>query len=182
MSEGHSVLRPFHILSYGTLLGSQVFHTFVNSVIAFKVLPRPQFSTLQASIFPAYFGLQTVLPLVVAVTYPGERTITGVGPSGISGILADGNGVSTLLPIAVSFVSGLTNMLVLRPATARIMEQRKKQESIDGKKSYDPPPHSKEMIKLNKSFGRVHGISSLVNIVGLLAILYYGKTLADRLV
>jgi len=54
-------------------------------------------------------------------------------------------------------------------------------ETIDGKKSYDPPPHSKEMLQLNKSFGRLHGISSLINLVGFAATLYYGTVLANRL-
>ena len=54
-------------------------------------------------------------------------------------------------------------------------------ETIDGKKSYDPAPHSKEMMRLNKAFGKLHGISSVVNLVSLVATIYYGKVLADRL-
>ena len=54
-------------------------------------------------------------------------------------------------------------------------------ETIDGKKSYDPPPHSKEMIALNKKFGKLHGVSSLVNLFAILATLYYGMVLGKRL-
>ncbi|KAK2808938.1 hypothetical protein FQN50_004211 [Emmonsiellopsis sp. PD_5] len=175
-----STLAPFHILSYGTLLGAQVYQTFVGGIIAYKSLPRPQFSTLQASIFPVYFSMQTALPVIMAITYPGERTIVGSRTSSISGLLAESQ-PSTLLPIVAMFVTGLTNMLVLRPLTAKAMRERRHQETIDGKKSYDPPPHSKEMVRLNKAFGRIHGISSLVNLAGLLATVYYGVVLADRL-
>ncbi|KAL1959865.1 hypothetical protein VTO42DRAFT_1010 [Malbranchea cinnamomea] len=181
MVDAAGLLGPFHIISYGSLLGLQVYQTFVGGIIAFRTLPRPQFSTLQASIFPVYFGLQTVLPAVVALTYPGERRFLAPGPSSISGLLAEGHRMTTLLPILTVFISGLTNMLFVRPATARLMQKRKHQESIDGKKSYDPPPHSKEMMRLNKDFGRLHGISSLINLVALVATVFYGKVLGDRL-
>lgn len=54
-------------------------------------------------------------------------------------------------------------------------------ETRDGKKSYDPAPHSKEMQQLNKAFGKMHGVSSLSNLVGLIAMLAYGFSLADRI-
>lgn len=54
-------------------------------------------------------------------------------------------------------------------------------ETRDGKKSYDPAPHSKEMVKLNKAFGKTHGISSLLNLAGFLATVWYGVSIAERL-
>jgi hypothetical protein len=54
-------------------------------------------------------------------------------------------------------------------------------ESIDGKKSYDAPPHSKEMTELNKEFGKLHGISTVVNLAGLAATIAYGVVLGKRL-
>ncbi|KAI1917395.1 hypothetical protein LOZ39_000387 [Ophidiomyces ophidiicola] len=182
MAGQHSTLAQFHIISYGTLLGAQAYQSFIGGIVAYKSLPRPQFATLQASIFPIYFGLQTFFPLVVAATYPGEHSLGVSGPSGFAGVLADGHGVSTLLPLTLTLVGGLANLLVFQRATSKIMGQRKRQESIDGKKYYETGPHSKEMIQLNKSFGRIHGISTLVNFAALAATIYYGKTLADRLV
>jgi hypothetical protein len=54
-------------------------------------------------------------------------------------------------------------------------------ESRDGKKGYDPAPHSKEMLQLNKAFGRMHGISSLINLGAFIATICYGFTIAQRL-
>ena len=54
-------------------------------------------------------------------------------------------------------------------------------ETRDGKKSFDAPPHSKEMTRLNKAFGRMHGASALTNLFGLIVTLGYGVVLADRL-
>ncbi|EEH34063.2 hypothetical protein PAAG_05112 [Paracoccidioides lutzii Pb01] len=164
-----SLLAPFHIISYGTLLGAQAYQTFVGGIIAFRTLPRPQFSALQESIFPVYFSLQTALPLVMAITYPGERIFMGRGPSSLFGLLAESPRITTLLPIVTMFLTGLTNVLVVGPMTVKVMKQRKHQETIDGKKSYDPHPHSKEMIRLNKSFSRFHGISSMINLLGLIS-------------
>ena len=54
-------------------------------------------------------------------------------------------------------------------------------ETRDGKKSYDPAPHSKEMQKLNKAFGKLHGASSLVNMIGFVATVWYGFSLGARI-
>ena len=107
----------------------------------------------------------------------------------------------TLIPLATAMVTGLVNMFILRPITMNVMRERKHQgmfiascpgyllnlskltfaETRDGKKTYDPPPHSKEMMALNKKFRRVHGLSSLVNLVSLFATVYYGAVLGKRL-
>ena len=55
-------------------------------------------------------------------------------------------------------------------------------EKKDGKKSYDAPPHSQEMVALNKRFGMLHGVSSLLNLGTLVATVVYGVTLSSRLV
>jgi hypothetical protein len=55
-------------------------------------------------------------------------------------------------------------------------------ERKDGKKSYDPPPHSQEMTALNKKFGKLHGISSLLNMATFVASVAYGVSLARRIV
>lgn len=54
-------------------------------------------------------------------------------------------------------------------------------ETRDGKKSYDAGPHSTEMQKLNRAFGRMHGISSLINLGAIIATMWYGVSLAERL-
>ncbi|KAL1971064.1 hypothetical protein VTN77DRAFT_15 [Rasamsonia byssochlamydoides] len=176
-----SFLGPFHILSYGTLLGVEIYQTFIGGVVAFRTLPRQQFSTLQNKLFPIYFTLQSALPVVAALTYPGVRTVLGRGSSSIAGVLLEENRLTVLLPLSVVFVSGLTNLLYVTPKVVEVIKQRWQQESIDGKKSYGPPPHSKEMAELNKKFGKLHGLSTLINLGGLLATVAYGVVLGMRL-
>ncbi|KAL1873453.1 hypothetical protein VTK73DRAFT_951 [Phialemonium thermophilum] len=168
---------PYHILSYGTFLGTTFFHSFINGIVAFRVLPRPQFSALQAKLFPIYFSLQTVLAVILALTYPGS----GNSLSSVAGVVAPANRWSVLLPLVCMFLFGLSNLAVIGPATTKCMRERKAQESKDGKKSYDPPPHSQEMQALNKRFGKLHGISSLLNLGAFVSSVFYGFTISSRI-
>jgi hypothetical protein len=54
-------------------------------------------------------------------------------------------------------------------------------EKKDGKKAYDAGPHSPEMQALNKRFGILHGVSSLLNLGTLITTVLYGFTLSSRL-
>ncbi|KAI6710977.1 hypothetical protein PZA11_002281 [Diplocarpon coronariae] len=172
---------PYHIISYGTLLGTEFFQTFVGGIVSYKALARPQFSQLQQKLFPVYFGIQTTLPVVVALTYPASKLGLGTA-SGLHGVLADVNRWSVLVPLATIFATSLANMVFIGPATTKVMRERKHQETRDGKKYYDPAPHSEEMQKLNKSFSSLHGISSLLNLTGFIATLWYGVSIAARIV
>ncbi|KAI0168259.1 hypothetical protein BJ166DRAFT_252596 [Pestalotiopsis sp. NC0098] len=181
MSAGSQFFTPgpYHILSYGTLLGTQVFHTFINATAAFKTLERPQFAVLQRALFPAYFGMQTILPVAMALTYPGGLIATG----GIKGALLDEtNRWNVTVPLVTMFVTGLVNWVYCLPVTNSITAKRRAQEKKDGKQSWDPAPHSQEMQSLNKQFGKIHGISSLLNLVTLIATITYGFNLSSRII
>lgn len=127
--------KGYHILTYGALLGSNLFQTFLAGPIAFKALPRPSFSTLQQAIFPPYFILQTALPIALALTWPGERIAAAGGASirshaGCAGLLEENNRWIALVPIATMFATSLANWLVLGPATTKVMKERKHQGEI----------------------------------------------------
>lgn len=165
-------MPPF--TSYGTLLGSTLFQSFISGIIAFRVLPRAQFSTLQKHTFPVYFALQTTASVLMMLTYPpGWRALlssTSTSPHRLP-----------LTLICTLFITGTINLLFVGPATTQVMQDRKKQETRDGKKSYDKGPHSKEMEALNRKFGMLHGVSSLVNLIGIVGMVWYGLWLGERL-
>ena len=94
----------------------------------FRSVTRPTFSTVQNSLFPIYFGLQTALPLVMAFTFPGYALLSL--PSGIQGLLHRSTRCSSLLPIATMFVAGLLNLVVLLPMVNRVMKDRKGQGTL----------------------------------------------------
>jgi Domain of unknown function (DUF4149) len=107
-------------------MGSTFYQSFVNGIISYKALPHPMFSQLQAKIFPVFFTMQTALPVVLALTYPGSRSPLGPSSS-ISGVMADSNRFSVLVPIATMFITGLTNITYLGPQTSKLMRERKVQ-------------------------------------------------------
>ncbi|KAL8844005.1 MAG: hypothetical protein Q9176_001700 [Flavoplaca citrina] len=179
-------LAPYHIITYGTLLGSSIFQSFIGGVVAFKCLPRAQFATLQTAIFPIYFSLQSACPIILALTYPGSSTgnsLLGRSslPSGYKGFLAQENRWSVAAPISAMLAANLINLFWAGPKTNEIMRLRKHQETRDGKKAYDAPPHSKEMQKFNKQFSRMHGFSASLNLAALAMTMYYGVVLAERI-
>ena len=166
--------------SYGTLLGSTFFQSFMGGIIAFRALPRPQFSTLQKATFPPYFALQTITPLLMVLTYPSPLGLRALNPLSHAPQSSTDRLAMTL--IGTMLVTGLANLVYVGPETTRIMVERKHQETRDGKKSWDEGPHSKEMKELNRRFGVLHGISSLVNLGGFLGMCWYGVLLAEGLV
>lgn len=166
--------------SYGTLLGSTVFQSFISGVVAFKVLPRPQFSTLQKHTFPVYFTLQTLTPLAMLLTYPsGSSRLLPFLSS--SPVLQSATDRLTAWLLGTMFVTALANLVYVGPKTTEVMKVRKHQETRDGKAAYDKGPHSKEMERLNREFSILHGISSVTNLVGLGAMVWYGAVLGSGL-
>lgn len=121
--------KAYHILSYGSLLGSTLFQSFVGGVVAYKALPRPQFSTLQQKTFPIFFSMQSVLPLIMVATYPGEKLL-GIGGqyirenTGFSGVMAQSNRWTVMAPIATMVVTAVLNLVLVGPATTKTMKER----------------------------------------------------------
>ncbi|RDI82238.1 hypothetical protein Vi05172_g7826 [Venturia inaequalis] len=188
----------YHILSYGTLLGTSIFQSFVGGILSYRALPRPQFATLQSALFPTYFGMQTILypspslhhnsptltnpsPIIMALTY---KSTSVTSPSVTHGFKALLNAPSQAPLYAMTGMAfcGLTNWLILGPLTTSTMKTRKHQETKDGKKYYENGPQSKEMQALNTKFSWLHGISSTINTIEMGVMFWYGSVLASRLV
>ncbi len=112
--------------------------SFVGGVVAYKALTRPQFSQLQQKIFPVYFSLQTALPVLLALTYPGSKTL-GTS-SGLRGTLANVNKWSVLVPLSTMFLTSVANLLFIGPTTTKIMRDRKFQGKAMSYFSNSSPP------------------------------------------
>lgn len=95
----------------------------------FKSIDRPSFSAVQSHLFPIYFGMQTALPVVLALTFPGSALL-GV-QSGALGLVHASSRWGSLVPIATMFATGLVNLAVLLPATMKVMKERRGQGTVD---------------------------------------------------
>lgn len=86
-----------------------------------------------------------------------------------------------LATLGSSTACGLANWAVVGPATTATMRKRKAQETKEGKKYWEEGEKSPEMAALNKRFGMLHGISSLLNLVEIIGLVWYGVILAAKL-
>ena len=149
--SNHTVVL-IHILAFSSWFGCSIWVTFVAGIVMFKTLPRHVFGRLQSRLFPAYFQFSVVTLVVAIATSEGT-------PYSLLSILA----------------CALLNLLYFEPATTRVMYQRHavekrlgtghevgKLKPEDPKKANDP-----ELKALSKTFGMLHGISSLLNLAAL---------------
>lgn len=150
-----------HLLAVSSWFGCSVWVSFVAGIIMFQTLPRHVFGRLQAKLFPAYFQFSTVT-LVVAIA--------------TSGVLMDNdNNESLPYSLLVILACTLLNLLYFEPATTRVMYQRHAVEKRlgtgheIGKLKPEDPQKAKDpqLVALSKTFGMLHGISSLLNLVAL---------------
>eukprot|EP00584_Thalassiosira_punctigera_P002997 CAMPEP_0172535322 /NCGR_PEP_ID=MMETSP1067-20121228/7387_1 /TAXON_ID=265564 ORGANISM="Thalassiosira punctigera, Strain Tpunct2005C2" /NCGR_SAMPLE_ID=MMETSP1067 /ASSEMBLY_ACC=CAM_ASM_000444 /LENGTH=291 /DNA_ID=CAMNT_0013320251 /DNA_START=45 /DNA_END=920 /DNA_ORIENTATION=- len=148
-----------HLLSFAVWFGTVVYTTFVAGITMFKNLPRRVFGTLQSKLFPLYFQLCSMMIAVQILTL-----------TAMPDILSKASEVS----LGIAFFSTLLNLLYLEPKSTRVMFERYSLED-DGKRESD------EYSKLARSFGKLHGLSSLTNLVALCGGVIHGVRLASAL-
>ncbi|CAF3869937.1 unnamed protein product [Rotaria magnacalcarata] len=135
---------PYHLLSYASVTGITLWHSFIGGPVAFKTLPRQQFGLLQSKLFPIYFSLQTVLNGICLLTTSNR------------------NGRIIFI---IGLVGGLLNLAIVGPWTTKIMNERHKVEKEEGKQ-YSEPGISDRLKALNKRFGIAHGYCPTTNPCG----------------
>lgn len=107
-----TTLAPYHIISYGTLLGTSLFQTFINTKICFLELPKSAFTTLQKRLFPIYFRCQALLLVLTVLTFPPH------GPTSLFKVK------SNWIPLMVAGITSLANLLVYGPRSRQAMIDR----------------------------------------------------------
>ena len=107
-----AVLAPLHLLGYSSLLGMELWHSFVVVKVCFQALPRPAFVSLQRRLFPMYFQAQTALVLLTVLSSP----IPSPGSPGRS--------TATWISLAVAGATAALNLLLYGPRTSKAMMDR----------------------------------------------------------
>lgn len=163
---GLNTSAPYHFLLYSLTFGGGVFHSFIVSPIAFKNLKREEFGLLQNKVFPIFFLGQTISPVLLALSAPLTLCPFTLGLLSISGL------------------SGAANYFLLLPWCKQIKEERskliadKKHEKIE---NGEVKP-TDEYKRLNSKFGKYHGVSTLINLLSIGALGFYGIVLSKRLI
>ncbi|KAL2162496.1 hypothetical protein VTH06DRAFT_7410 [Thermothelomyces fergusii] len=169
-----SSLAPYHLLLYSALLGTGLFQTFVNTKLCFLALPRPAFATLQKRLFPVYFGTQTALVVLSALTFP---------PHGLSSLMQRRG---DWIPYAVALGTALLNLVVYGPRTRRAMGHCIDQETRDrlihdGDESRLDREPSPDMQRVRRSFARNHAMAVHLNMISIGATVFHGWRLGSKL-
>jgi len=137
--------------------------------IAYQALPMAQFTTLQKRVFPMYFSIQAILGLAVALSYP---------PQSLKSLARHWK---EAIPIVATLAMSLLNVFIVGPKTQKAMIDRIHQETRDGRKYNDLENQSAEMKTINRQFKTVHAMSIHVNLIAIIATVWYGIVLGSKL-
>lgn len=124
--------RTIHLLAFGTVLGNQIWVSFVGGPIQYSNLPRQTFGVLQSKIFPYFFGLNGALSLLLVGTLAREFKVIREHPFDIFDAT-----VYQAFTLATCALSHIVNGLVIGPASSKIMYDRHRQEREEGKDCKD---------------------------------------------
>ncbi|CAB9506924.1 Transmembrane protein 205 [Seminavis robusta] len=157
-----AAMASVHVLSFGTWFGTVFYTTFIAGLTMFKALPRQTFGKLQSKLFPKYFALSSltiVLQLITASRLPGIAAASSRA-------------------LGVSLVMTLLNQFILEPKSTKVMFDRYEFENSD-----DPAAlETDEYKKLRAGFGKLHGMSSLTNLIAFVGAVVHGVLLSSALV
>ncbi|KAF4630987.1 hypothetical protein G7Y89_g7147 [Cudoniella acicularis] len=163
-------LGSYHLFAWGSLVGTELYQSFVMTKLCYLHLPRPQFTTLQRRVFPVYFSLQTGLVAATALTYP-SGSILG---------LADNVVDATILGVTLGL--SVLNAFVFGPRTSQAMVERAHQETRDGRRHDEVEGTISEAMKLLKrKFSRNHAMTIHLNFITIIATVVYGLRLGLKL-
>ncbi|KAH8663616.1 hypothetical protein BGZ60DRAFT_432753 [Tricladium varicosporioides] len=163
-------LGSYHLIAWGSLLGTELYQSFVMTKLCYVHLPRPQFTTLQKRVFPVYFNIQTGLALATALTYPSGSVV---------GLI---DNTTDVIILGVTFGLSVLNMFVYGPRTSKAMVERVHQETRDGVKPTEGAGEiSEEMKLIRRRFSRNHAMSIHLNLLAILGTAAYGIRLGSKL-
>ncbi|KAF2030964.1 hypothetical protein EK21DRAFT_64392 [Setomelanomma holmii] len=165
----HTFVAHVHLFAYSTLLGTELYQSFVMTRVAYQALPRSAFTSLQKRVFPIYFRSQSLLLILVAGTTP---------PWGPASVVQQRN---VWMPLVVAGVTAILTLLIYGPRTQTFMIERVHQATRDAKMHQGAENPSEEMKDLNRFFSRSHAMSIHLNLLTIGATLWYGCWLASHL-
>jgi hypothetical protein len=131
---------------YGTLL----FFTFIQAPVLFKSLPRELFGQVQSYLFPAYYWIAYICGTLLVLTYHMLHPLKNYLPSDCVKISA----------LCLMLLFSLGQGLWIGPKVAELRVQR-----LSAEEAKDQP----KIDALSQEFGKAHGISSLFNLVVIIA-------------
>ncbi|KAK5634889.1 hypothetical protein RRF57_010601 [Xylaria bambusicola] len=179
--DPRNFLGPLHLLFFSSLLGTQLYQTFLVTKICYTSLPRSAFATLQKRLFPIYFRSQSLLLLLTIVTIPSQGPLTLIANR------------AAWIPFTIAGATATLNWWIYGPRTRELMIERVHQETQDGMQKQSvkdgncgdvdalSETPSAEMQRIRRSFSRNHAMSIHLNLLTIGAMLWWGYKLGSNL-
>lgn len=145
------------IFWYGTLL----YFTLVQAPVLFKTLPRVLFGEVQSKLFPPYYFISYVCGTLMVVTYHILHPLKNYVPQDCVRMTA----------LCLMLLFSLAQGLWIGPKVASLRLERQAAEETLQKTNASAD--QEKVAGLTKEFGKAHGISSLINLLVLIAGFFY---------
>eukprot|EP01023_Acetabularia_acetabulum_P016179 TRINITY_DN17989_c0_g1_i4.p1 TRINITY_DN17989_c0_g1~~TRINITY_DN17989_c0_g1_i4.p1 ORF type:complete len:265 (-),score=25.09 TRINITY_DN17989_c0_g1_i4:266-1060(-) len=151
-----------NVSAYGIWVGSMYMQTFIAGLTMFKNMPRIMFGKVQTKIFPKYFtGIVACNVIVIGTMLFGYYLPISSQP---------------MIVLFTALFANLVNWVSIEPKATDVLMQRYELEATpEGRKEKDKIQY------LYKEFSKLHGLSSLLNLVSFLAVVTHGWWLAKNL-
>jgi hypothetical protein len=166
-------ISVLHLISYAYWFGTVQWVTWIGGIVMLKNMPRHMFGNVQSKLFPWYFATGTVANLILMysfyIQYPRAFTFD------FSHMWNNEQGFQVFI-LEISLICNLLSMFYLGPKTSSVMFERHKLE-----KEAQSDTRDAKLKAVNSKFGMLHGISSLVNLTVVGALILHGIYLAKRL-
>lgn len=156
------LLAFVHMMGFGMWFGTLGWTSTVFGIVAFRNLPRQTFGKLQSKLFPKYFAVTGAMPLLLIGTL---YSLGGGAPS-----------MHEIKLLAIAAGTALANIAVAEPRATEVMFERYALENVAGSERDEA-----RISALKKTFGKWHGISSLLNLVNLVCAVGHAFFLAGGL-
>ncbi|MGH7738766.1 MAG: DUF4149 domain-containing protein [bacterium] len=149
-----AALRFIHFFVFIFWYGALLYFTFIQAPVLFKTLPRDLFGLVQSKLFPVYYIISYVCGTLLVVSYHLLHPLKNYVPQDCVKITA----------LCLMLLFSLGQGIWFGPKVGRLMVQRQAAE-----KAKDQP----QVEALTKQFGMAHGISSLINLIVIIAATVY---------
>nr|CAB3267068.1 transmembrane protein 205-like [Phallusia mammillata] len=148
------------LIGWAFNFGVTIWVSFIAGPMMYKLLDRHTFSNVQGHLFPIFFvilGCTSFAQLAIFTKVKGLSNLSNSDYMAVAGMLA-------------SFLAGLLNSIYLSPMMNKTLTKRinmEKEEGVVapniGSKLGENPMYK----QLSRQFGKLHGVSTLLNLLGL---------------
>jgi hypothetical protein len=147
-------LRFFHLFVFVFWYGTLLYFTLIQAPILYKNLPRDLFGLVQAKLFPVYYWISYICGTLLVLTYNQLHPLKNY----------ENQDCVKMTALCLMLLFSLAQGLWIGPRVARLRAE---------KKSAEEAKDASKIGLLGEKFGKAHGLSSLFNLLVILAGLVY---------